>query len=62
MQQKELEKVQEQEKLRKYNEKLEREIKDYNPWGRQGCGAPIRDEQGHIVAARAGFFNSESPT
>ena len=33
-------------------------MKNYNPFGKQGGGAPIRDQMGHIVAERPGFFNS----
>jgi hypothetical protein len=27
----------------------------YNPFGKMGAGAPIRDEFGHIVSTRIGF-------
>ena len=39
------------EKERYFN-KLEEEAKNYNPWGKPGAGAPLRDEKGNIVAAR----------
>ena len=29
----------------KYDRKIEAEIEDYNPWGRGGGGAPIKDAQ-----------------
>ncbi|XP_046891194.1 uncharacterized protein LOC124477447 [Hypomesus transpacificus] len=29
--------------------KLEAEIKNYDPWGRGGCGAPLRDNQGDLI-------------
>jgi hypothetical protein len=32
----------------------------YNPYGRAGGGAPIRDEYGHIVATRVGYFSITS--
>ena len=36
----------------RYFSKLEEEAKNYNPWGKPGAGAPLRDEKGNIVAAR----------
>ena len=30
--------------------KLEAEIKNYDPWGRGGCGAPLRDNQGDLIS------------
>ena len=27
---------------------------DYNPWGRPGCGAPIKDQSGQLQTARGG--------
>ncbi|XP_072016190.1 uncharacterized protein [Amphiura filiformis] len=38
---------QEQER---YEAKLEAEIANYNPWGKGGAGAPMRDQTGNIVA------------
>ncbi|WAR23777.1 CSPP1-like protein [Mya arenaria] len=34
----------------RYDQKLEDEIKNYNPFGRGGGGAPIRDEGGNAIA------------
>ncbi|XP_070556233.1 uncharacterized protein [Ptychodera flava] len=33
-----------------YNRKLEEEARDYNPWGKGGGGAPMKDVKGNIVA------------
>ena len=33
----------------RYEKKLDDEIKNYNPFGRGGGGAPLRDNQGNIV-------------
>ncbi|XP_046888612.1 centrosome and spindle pole-associated protein 1-like [Hypomesus transpacificus] len=30
--------------------KQEAEIKNYDPWGRGGCGAPLRDTQGDLIS------------
>lgn len=45
---------QQQDKREKerYFSKLEEEAKNYNPWGKPGAGAPLRDEKGNIVATR----------
>ena len=32
-------------------------MRSYSPYGRQGAGAPLRDETGHIIATRVGYFN-----
>jgi len=29
----------------------------YSPFGKMGGGAPMRDEEGHILASRVGYFN-----
>ncbi|XP_018609444.2 centrosome and spindle pole associated protein 1-like isoform X1 [Scleropages formosus] len=50
--------IREREELRKHEEverqrheaKLAREMEVYNPWGRGGGGAPLRDSQGNLVA------------
>ena len=36
----------------RYFNKLEEDAKNYNPWGKPGAGAPLRDEKGNIVAGR----------
>ncbi|XP_018609377.2 centrosome and spindle pole associated protein 1-like isoform X3 [Scleropages formosus] len=50
--------IREREELRKQEEderqnheaKLARDMEAYNPWGRGGGGAPLRDSQGNLVA------------
>lgn len=32
-------------------------MQSYNPFGRMGAGAPMRDEFGHIIAEFNGYFN-----
>lgn len=34
----------------------------YNPFGRMGGGAPMRDETGHIIASRVGYFSESNGT
>ncbi|RDD37398.1 Centrosome and spindle pole associated protein 1 [Trichoplax sp. H2] len=48
----EMENRKKQEKKRREAEELkkEQEIYDYNPWGKGGGGAPLRDRHGRIVA------------
>ena len=33
----------------RYDRKLEQEIKDYNPFGKSGGGAPIKDASGQAI-------------
>nr|XP_022314235.1 trichohyalin-like isoform X33 [Crassostrea virginica] len=42
-------KQREKEEQMRYEKKLDDEIKNYNPFGRGGGGAPLRDNQGNIV-------------
>lgn len=35
----------------RYDAKLEAEMRAYNPWGRSGGGAPIKDQQGKLFSA-----------
>ena len=37
-------------------------MKSYNPFGREGAGAPLRDTDGRIVAERIGYFSSPQKT
>jgi len=46
--------------LKEEDEKWDRQNKGYNPWGRQGGGAPMRDETGHIIASRVGYFSIDT--
>ena len=32
-------------------------MQSYNPFGWMGAGAPMRDDFGHIIAERPGYFN-----
>lgn len=40
----------EREEKDRYEAKLEAEMKAYEPWGRGGAGAPLRDEQGNLIS------------
>ena len=33
----------------RYDRKIEHEAASYNPWGKGGGGAPLRDSTGHLV-------------
>jgi len=33
----------------RYDRKIEQEAANYNPWGKGGGGAPLRDSTGHLV-------------
>ena len=39
----------EKEEKERYDAKLEAEAANYNPWGKGGGGAPMRDQKGKIV-------------
>ncbi|XP_013373608.1 PREDICTED: centrosome and spindle pole-associated protein 1 isoform X9 [Chinchilla lanigera] len=39
----------EREEKEKYEAKLEAEMKIYNPWGKSGGGAPLRDAEGNLI-------------
>ncbi|KAK2859445.1 hypothetical protein Q5P01_004065 [Channa striata] len=40
----------EKEEKEQYNAKIEAEMMAYNPWGRSGGGAPIKDEKGNLFS------------
>ncbi|XP_075600047.1 centrosome and spindle pole-associated protein 1 isoform X1 [Balearica regulorum gibbericeps] len=40
---------QEREEKERYEAKLEAEMRNYNPWGRGGGGAPLRDAKGNLI-------------
>ncbi|TSK98393.1 Centrosome and spindle pole-associated protein 1 [Bagarius yarrelli] len=40
----------EREERDRYEAKLEAEMKAYEPWGRGGAGAPLRDDQGNLIS------------
>ncbi len=44
----------------KMDMKIDSQMAMYNPFGRMGGGAPMRDETGHIIATRMGFFNENN--
>lgn len=39
-----------------YEKKLEREVQGYDPWGRDGGGAPVRNKDGHVVGKSIYFI------
>ncbi|KFQ55460.1 Centrosome and spindle pole-associated protein 1, partial [Nestor notabilis] len=40
---------QEKEEKERYEAKLEAEMRNYNPWGKCGGGAPLRDPKGNLI-------------
>ncbi|KAM8811034.1 centrosome and spindle pole-associated protein 1 [Eudromia elegans] len=40
---------QEKEEKERYEAKLEAEMRNYNPWGKGGGGAPLRDAKGNLI-------------
>uniref|UniRef100_A0A8C2YBD0 Centrosome and spindle pole associated protein 1 n=1 Tax=Coturnix japonica TaxID=93934 RepID=A0A8C2YBD0_COTJA len=40
---------QEREEKERYEAKLEAEMRNYNPWGKGGGGAPLRDAEGNLI-------------
>lgn len=40
----------EKEEKERYDAKLEAEMKAYEPWGRGGAGAPLRDDRGNLIS------------
>ncbi|XP_025932816.1 centrosome and spindle pole-associated protein 1 isoform X5 [Apteryx rowi] len=40
---------QEREEKERYEAKLEAEMRNYNPWGKSGGGAPLRDAKGNLI-------------
>ncbi|XP_069777424.1 centrosome and spindle pole-associated protein 1 [Narcine bancroftii] len=49
MQEREERKRKEKEETERYDAKLEQDMKIYNPWGRGGGGAPLRDAEGNLL-------------
>ncbi|XP_048696835.1 centrosome and spindle pole-associated protein 1 isoform X7 [Caretta caretta] len=41
---------QEKEEKERYEAKLETEMRNYNPWGKGGGGAPLRDTKGNLIS------------
>ncbi|CAH3161693.1 unnamed protein product [Porites lobata] len=50
MEQRNEKKRKEKEEKERYDRKIEQEAASYNPWGKGGGGAPLRDSTGHLVA------------
>ncbi|XP_039191133.1 centrosome and spindle pole-associated protein 1 isoform X4 [Crotalus tigris] len=40
---------QEKEEKERYEAKIEAEMRNYNPWGKGGGGAPLRDKKGNLI-------------
>ena len=49
MNEQKLKKQKEKEEQERYDAKIEAEIANYNPWGKGGAGAPMRDQTGNVV-------------
>ena len=43
-------KTRDREERERYHAKIEEEMRAYEPWGRGGGGAPIRDEGGNLIS------------
>lgn len=41
---------QEKEEKERYDAKLEADMRNYNPWGKGGGGAPLRDKNGNLIS------------
>jgi len=41
----------------RYERRIEQQAANYNPWGKGGGGAPIRDSTGHLVGKSAAIFS-----
>ncbi|XP_068748088.1 centrosome and spindle pole-associated protein 1-like isoform X1 [Montipora capricornis] len=50
MQERNERKQKEKEDKERYDRKIEQEAANFNPWGKGGGGAPLRDSAGHLVA------------
>ena len=61
MNQNEVKKAHEISKFKQYDKKIASEMQNYNPFGKGGAGAPLRDSDGKVLAERVGYF-SESRT
>ena len=49
MNEQKMKKQKEKEEQERYDAKIEAEIANYNPWGKGGAGAPMRDQTGNVV-------------
>ncbi|XP_055737854.1 centrosome and spindle pole-associated protein 1 isoform X1 [Salvelinus fontinalis] len=50
IQEREEQKRQEREKRDRYDAKIEAEMKAYDPWGKGGGGAPLKDDRGNLIS------------
>ncbi|XP_041102625.1 centrosome and spindle pole-associated protein 1 [Polyodon spathula] len=52
----------EKEERERYDAKIEAEMKNYNPWGKGGGGAPLKDNQGNLITdlKRMHKFNEDA--
>ncbi|XP_014014977.2 centrosome and spindle pole-associated protein 1 isoform X3 [Salmo salar] len=50
IQEREERKRQEREKRDRYDAKIEAEMKAYDPWGKGGGGAPLKDDRGNLIS------------
>ena len=50
IQEREERKRRDREEKDRYDTKLEAEMKAYEPWGRGGAGAPLRDTTGNLIS------------
>lgn len=44
------------QELDRYNLKIEEEARNYNPWGKGGGGAPMKDRQGNLISMQLVTF------
>ena len=49
MEEKKREKEKKMQEEERYNRKIELEMREYNPWGKGGGGAPMKDEGGKNI-------------
>ncbi|XP_055956328.1 centrosome and spindle pole-associated protein 1 isoform X3 [Patella vulgata] len=61
MEEKKYKKSLEKQERERYERKLEEDIKNYNPYGRGGAGAPMKDAQGNTVADLRALQKGYSP-
>uniref|UniRef100_A0A8C4RYX6 Centrosome and spindle pole associated protein 1 n=2 Tax=Erpetoichthys calabaricus TaxID=27687 RepID=A0A8C4RYX6_ERPCA len=62
IQEREEKKRREKEENERYELKIEAEMKTYDPWGRGGAGAPLKDDRGNLISdlKRMHVYNEEA--
>ncbi|KAG2458174.1 CSPP1 protein, partial [Polypterus senegalus] len=62
IQEREEKKRREKEENERYEAKIEAEMKTYDPWGRGGAGAPLKDDRGNLISdlKRMHIYNEEA--